>query len=237
LKQLSLPDTLDAGVKPDPDRKKPSLHARISFTFHSEGDREQHYCFRILGHTNAIAFQARMRAAMTASGIDTALKFRHLFILRRGDPPGGPKTKALVDQFLKAGGKFVEPADDELRAFVALRAMAQRDFPGFDVWLRTSKPLFGTPSPSRPGATRREAETGSIEQVPSNMTENELAKNRAEIVSDRDTGAQRNGNAPAAKVTVTRAAIEQPSAPRLIPIGRRFEHGTFGEAITLGADL
>jgi hypothetical protein len=45
---------------------------------------------------------------------------------------------------------------------------------------------------------------------------------------------QRNGNAPAAKVTVTRAAIEQPSAPRLIPIGRR---RTFGEAITLGADL
>jgi hypothetical protein len=168
LKQLSLPDTLDAGVTPDPDRKKPSLHARISFTFHSEVDREQHYCFRILGHINAIAFQARMRAAMTASGIDTALKFRHLFILRRGDPPGGPKTKALVDQFLKAGGKFVEPADDDLRTFVALRAMAQCDFPGFDVWLRTSKPLFGTsvfkaaglcpppflctPSPSRPGA-------------------------------------------------------------------------------------
>ena len=36
---------------------------------------------------------------------------------------------------------------------------------------------------------------------------------------------------------VVRAAIEQPSAPRLIPIGHRFEHGTFGEAITLGADL
>ena len=99
-----------------PDRKKPSLHGRLSFTFHKEGDREQHYCFRILGHTNAIAFQSRLKAAMTASGIDTALKFRHLFILRRADPPGGPKTKAkaLVDQFLKAGGKFT-------RARLALR--------------------------------------------------------------------------------------------------------------------
>jgi hypothetical protein len=84
IKQLALPDAIDAVVKPDPDRKKPSLHARISFTFHNEGDREQHYSLRLPGHTNAIAFQSRLKAAMTASGIDRALKFRHLFILRRG---------------------------------------------------------------------------------------------------------------------------------------------------------
>jgi hypothetical protein len=60
---------------------------------------------------------------MTASGIDTALKFRHLFILRRGAPPSGSKTSALFDQFLKAGGKLITPTDDDLRAFVALAAM------------------------------------------------------------------------------------------------------------------
>src|SRR5262249_12073413 len=101
LQHLDLPENIDGIVKPDPDRKKPSLHSRLTFTFHDKGDQEQHYCFRILGHSNAIAFQSRLKAAITASGIDSALSFRHLFILRRGSPPSGPKTKALVDQFLK----------------------------------------------------------------------------------------------------------------------------------------
>jgi hypothetical protein len=81
---------------------------------------------------------------MTASGIDQSLKFRHLFILRRGDPPGGAKTKALIEQFAKAGGKIIPPTDDDLRALVALRAMSERDLPGFDAWLRARKPLFQT---------------------------------------------------------------------------------------------
>ena len=69
---------------------------------------------------------------MTASGVDRALKFRHLFILRRGETPSGPKTTLLVDQFKKAGGEFIAPAEDDLRAFVALQAMAKRDIAGFD---------------------------------------------------------------------------------------------------------
>jgi hypothetical protein len=141
---FDLADDIDVVVQRDPDQKQPSLHGRLSFTFRGESDREQHYCFRSLGHTNAFAFQSRLRAAMTASGIDASLKFRHLFILRRGDPPGGSKTKALLDQFKKAGGKIITPTDDDLRTFVALRAMAERDLPGFETWLRIRKPLFQT---------------------------------------------------------------------------------------------
>jgi hypothetical protein len=96
-KHYDLPDDIDSEVQHDLDQKRPSLHGRLSFTFLSEDSREQHYCFRLLGHTNARAFQTRLKAAMTASGIDTALKFRHLFILRRGAPPSGPKTAALFE--------------------------------------------------------------------------------------------------------------------------------------------
>jgi hypothetical protein len=253
LRHFNLPDAIDAGVKPDPDRRKPSLHARLSFTFHDEGDREQHYCFRILGHTNAIAFQSRLKAAMTASGIDTALKFRHLFILRRGDPPGGPKTKALVDQFLKAGGKFIAPTDDDLRAFVVLRAMAQRDLPGLDAWLRSRKPLFQTslfktaglcpppflspPSePKQPGGGPRVPQP-VIEKSPAGKTKQEPADKRTETVIDRNSGAtdQKNGS-PEAKATVM-SAKETPGASRLVPIGRRFERGVLGEPVMLAADL
>jgi hypothetical protein len=143
-KHFNLPENIDVVVQRDPDQKRPSLHGRLSFTFRDQGDREQHYCFLGLGHTNAFAFQSRLKAAMTASGIDKALKFRHLFILRRGDTPGGAKTKALVDQFIKAGGKLIAPTDDDLRSLVSLRAMAEENQPGFEAWLRTRKPLFRT---------------------------------------------------------------------------------------------
>src|SRR5262249_49937422 len=66
-KHFDLPDNVDSVVQRDPDQRRPSLHGRLSFTFHSEGDREEHYCFRILGHRHAIVFQSRLKAAMTAS--------------------------------------------------------------------------------------------------------------------------------------------------------------------------
>jgi hypothetical protein len=143
-KHFDLPEDIDVIVQRDPDQKRPSLHGRLSFKFRGEGNREQHYCFLILNHTNAFAFQSRLKAAMTASGIDQSLKFRHLFVLRRGDPPGGSKTKAFIEQFIKAGGKIIPPTDDDLRTLVALRAMSERDLVGFDAWLRARKPLFRT---------------------------------------------------------------------------------------------
>src|SRR6266536_429209 len=216
LKQLNLPDTIDAIVKPDPDRKKPSLHARLSFIFHDKGDQEQQYCFRILGHTNAIAFQSRLKAAMTASGIDTALRFRHLFILRRGDPPGGPKTKALVDQFFKAGGKVIAPTDDDLRAFVALRAMFQRDLPGFDTWLRARKPLFDVQLFKAAGL----CPPPFLLSAPSPKPGEGPSAPKLEF-----------GQKTATHIT---EQIPAPAAPRLIPIGRRFDRD---DLVTLTADL
>ena len=81
---------------------------------------------------------------MTASGIDTALKFRHLFILRTAHLPTGKKTEALLDQFRKAGGKVIAPIEKDLRIFTALQALTKQDNPEFDSWLRSKKPLFAT---------------------------------------------------------------------------------------------
>ena len=143
-RQLELPDDIDVASQRDPDQQRPSLHGRLTFIFRSEADREQHFCFRIISHANAIAFQSRLRAAMTASGVDRALGFRHLFILRDGAPPSGAKTKQLFDKFEQAGGRLIVPTKDDLRAFIALCAMADRKPDGFDAWLRASKPLFET---------------------------------------------------------------------------------------------
>jgi hypothetical protein len=245
LNQFLLPDTIDCAVKGDLDRKKPSLHARISFTFHDDGDREQHYCFRILGHTNAIAFQSRLKAAMTASGVDTALKFRHLFIVRRGNPPRGPKTQALVDQFLRAGGKFIAPDDDDLITFVALRRMRQNEFPGFESWLRSRKPLCQTqlfkqaglcpppflppiqgqgdgPLPHRNGS---DLSASNLEQI----------DKQQKTASDGEEASARQDREPAA-VKGDAGSLDKIAA-RTIPIGRSYDHGTQGTAVALPADL
>jgi hypothetical protein len=246
LRHLDIPEAVDAVVKADPNKRKPVLHARISFTFHDEGDREQHYCFRLLGHTNAIAFQSRLKAAMTASGIDTALKFRHLFILRRGQAPGGPKTKALVDQFLKAGGKFISPTDEDLRAFVALRTLAGRDPPGFDAWLRARKPLFDTPLfkaaslcpppflPSSPSKSP-DASSGGIRAT----SIGKALPDKASPISaaNRPSGTKNDAAQAKEDAALPAEALHARTLSRAIPIGHRFERGTAGDPVLLAADL
>jgi hypothetical protein len=236
LRHLDLPNSIDAVVKRDPDRKKPLLHSRISFIFHDEGDREHQYCFRILGHTHATAFQSRLKAAMTACGIDTALKFRHLFILRRDAPPSGPKTKALVDQFLKLGGKFIAPLDEDLRIFVALAAMEARKLPDFDAWLRQQQPLFKTRLFQEAGLCPPPFLAPKPSAAPDEL---------APPPQDKPTAA---GAKPAPTQTPAGAQAEKPKAPpaaprkpaaseRVIPIGRRYERGALGDPVTLAADL
>jgi hypothetical protein len=229
-KHYDLPDDIDSVVQRDPDQKRPSLHGRLSFTFRNEGDREQHYCFRILGHTHATAFQSRLKAAMTASGIDTALRFRHLVVLRRGDPPSGPKTKALVDQFIKAGGKFAAPSDNDLRAFIALVAMEARNPPDFEAWLRHRRPLFetyffqeaGLCPPSFLSSLEKQPERRSNGGTPSRIEPSVSKPAKKDPVQ--------TAHAPSSE-------SQSAGSERLIPIGRRYEHGELGKPVTLNANL
>jgi hypothetical protein len=255
-KHLDLPDDIDVDVHRDVDQKRPSLHGRLSFIFRSDGDREHHYCFRILGHTNAIAFQSRLKAAMTASGIDTALRFRHLFILRRGVVPSGPKTSALVTQFKSAGGKIIAPVDEDLRAFIALRTMAESNSLDFDNWLRTRRPLFdtslfkaaglcpppflssqpgGSPRPSGPAlppgrGPRPSGPTSLGTALPEN--EGQSSDRKGAPVTDRTSGA-----VPRRDGTPARNLQEPANSSRQISMGRRFERGAVSNPVTLAAEL
>ncbi len=67
-------DDLDVASKGEPDQKIPPLHGRLIFIHREENDRERHVCYRALQHQNAIAFQARLKAALTASGISTRIQ-------------------------------------------------------------------------------------------------------------------------------------------------------------------
>lgn len=238
-RQLDLPDDIDAVSQKDPDQRRPSLHGRLTFIFRSEADRERHYCFRIVPHANAIAFQGRLRAAMTASGVDRALGFRHLFILRNDEAPGGPKTRQLVDVFKQSGGQFVSIAKDDLRVFMALSAMAQQNPAGFDAWLRERKPLFETSlfkvsglappdflPPLAPSRMPPSRPSQSISNHSSNTSPQGSVSIQGPTVGDGHTEASKPS-----------AVTHLPGNERSIPMGHRFDRGAVGANVSLAADL
>ncbi len=134
-------NVVDAEIDKDfPGGKSfPLLHTRLRLVFRSEGDREKHLCFRGLQQTNAKAFQTRLKAAMTTSGIDRRLTFRKLVIVRTFDTPGGEKTAALLHDFNEADGVLWNPTQADLKAVLALKRMNHK--PEFSEWLAVRRPL------------------------------------------------------------------------------------------------
>jgi hypothetical protein len=142
--EVLMPDSIDVEITKYSDERRPALHSRLTFTFHAEGDLERHYCFRVIGHSHALSVQARLRAAMTASGIDKKLPFRHLFIVRNAEFPSGKVTNELKIRFLADGGKCVAIAEDDLRTFLALRELSATKPDEVMAWLQSTKPLCKT---------------------------------------------------------------------------------------------
>ncbi len=119
------------------------LHARVRLVLSNEAEREIHHSFRFLQKAHHGAFQARLKAALTASGIDRNLSFRGLTILRVGDVPSGPATEKLLQELQERGGRLVAPTHEELATLWALAELLQAaDQPsGFEQWLAEERPV------------------------------------------------------------------------------------------------
>ncbi len=134
----------DADITFDDDdqteSKFPLLHAKLRFETTSGSTRDRHLGLRALLHPNARAFQNRLKAAMTQSGIDRNLSFRKLILVRFDSFPGGKVTGELLEKFKSSGGKWVEPSDEDIRRFAALLAV-EKTFPGdWTEWVMQAKP-------------------------------------------------------------------------------------------------
>ncbi len=147
LTENETPSDVDASVNLDIGGGKsyPFLHARARLVYRQRGELEDHLCIRAISRKNATAFQARLKAALTSSGIDKNLRFRRLLIVRNPQVPGGAKTKELCSRFTDAGGLFVKPEEDELKTLFALHQLAQTNPPGFNTWLRHCRPVSNLP--------------------------------------------------------------------------------------------
>ena len=132
-------------IKVDPtagsSKSKVGLHTRLRLIMSDENEREELFCFRALQHPNANSFQARLKAAITDSGVDTKLPFRRLVVLRNRPIPSGAQTKKLVELLDSKKGRILPIAEDELRIVLALKSLREKADPLFLLWLPERKPL------------------------------------------------------------------------------------------------
>lgn len=119
-----------------------ALHARLRIVDH-QSERERHYCFRVLNRSSAVAFQNRLRLAMTASGISANMSFRKLVILRNVELPPGEKAQSQVRAFTAAGGKLLSLSPGELACLLVLEQLCREKPEGLDEWLRRARPASG----------------------------------------------------------------------------------------------
>lgn len=215
-------------------RGYPALHARVRQIFTSEKDRERHLCLRALWKDNAIAFQARLTAAVTASGIDRQLEFRKLLLVRNAPVPGGAKTTALMAKARAAGAELIPASDDDLRALAALsslRAAHGSKRETFDAWLRSRrpasqlalmKPVADWLARSPQGATPSAGAPRTVPPTPGSPAPAASASPGPVAATDTVQPSR------AASLTPASVPVRTPAARPMIPVG----HQVIGERLT-----
>jgi hypothetical protein len=144
LLENPVPDTVFAKVDKDfmGTGSYDPLHARIRLVLTHQGERELHQSFRFLEKGHYRAFQARLKAALTASGIDHELKFRGLTILRSSPLPSGIATEKLVAELAARGGRIVAPTEPELAQLIALETLLRTgELERLGEWLAEERPV------------------------------------------------------------------------------------------------
>ncbi len=256
-KQIPPHDAYDVVSKADPAQKTPPLHGRLTFIDRRNNDSERFYCFRALQHSNAVALCSRLKAALTASGIGSKFEDRDLIIVRRGPEPTGKKTKELFDVFRAAGGVEIDPSDDDLRTFVALRemrdaALEESRFDAFERWLVERKPLCETAffkaaglCPPPVPAIAADAQSAPNEALPAMEVAPEALVVRDGLRPSHPEGIEVVAGEPKAAISAPKAveappppvaepaATPRPQSRTAIPVGHRVAGG---EAVDLPTD-
>jgi hypothetical protein len=134
----------DQTFHPDPPPGRVvALHARLRQTVDAATEDEQHWAFRAVATTNALAAQTRIKKACAAAGFNRDSPKRRLFLLRNTPWPSGAKTAALVADFEAAGGHTLPLPDDDLRTLTALRDLLHDNHSDLADWLRARRPAHG----------------------------------------------------------------------------------------------
>jgi hypothetical protein len=202
-----------------------NLDARLTLGDAAAPLRQRHIAFRIVQQSNAVAVQARLRAAINTAGIDRDLPFRQLVIIRRAPWPSGSRTAQLVQDFETRGGLRLAFEEDDLCRFSALRALLHERTPGLDDWLLRRQPLMDSPF------------FQALRLVGPAVSADPPTGPAAPSGNDGGTTGAPAPTEPRAVGSAARSSVGAPSAPgaaSVIPLGVRIGDG---RAIELRLDL
>ena len=146
--------------------RNPSFHARLRRIVDADTDDEVHWSFRAVLNAHPVAALNRLRAAVTASGLELSGERRRLFILRNASWSRGKKTQQVLAGFEAQGGTVVRLLEADLRVFRALQQLLEEPPKGLAAWLGTHRHASRTavlaplsPEPAIAVATPQAAET------------------------------------------------------------------------------
>lgn len=185
------------------------LHARVRLIFNDE--RERHHSFRFLQKADYRAFQARLKAALTASGIDERLSFRGLTIIRVGDAPSGKVSKELIADLNARGGRMVSPSEDDLRLLLAIHELfgSIREPNHFEQWLAEERPV-----------SKMASFAGAAQMLVRTATASEKPPAHTDPTPTPSTGAAKSP-APTTQPSPAHATLMVHANSTILPLGRR----------------
>lgn len=224
------------------------LHARIRLILTEDHEREVHFAFRFLEKDHHRAFQARLKAALTASGIDKDLRFRGLTIFRQAPVPSGPTSAKLVETLLAQGGTLLSPSNSELATVLAVQKLLEtaQDADPIDKWLELRRPVSKLPcfkpaiaalsrgltEPSPESALSR----GQAEAAP-RPPEKPVASAGSALRAPSPSELPKASEGTAAKAaSVAKISSAAPLEQTFLPIGYRHSPSGPGDAVGIPAD-
>ena len=157
----------DFSVDP-PLGRNPSLHARLRQTVDADTDDEVHWSFRAVLNHNPVAALRRLRAAVTASGLELSAERRRLFILRNTAWSRGRKTQQALEGLGGHGGTVAELLEADLRVFRAVERLRDERPQGLAAWLQAQRHASRTAllAPLSPESSGGEAEAAAAPPGP-----------------------------------------------------------------------
>ena len=207
-------------VDPLPGRNPP-LHARLRRIVDADTDDEVHWSFRAVLNDNAVAALHRLRAAVTASGIELSGERRRLFILRNAEWSPGRKTRQVLDGFEAHGGTVVNLLEADLKVFRALQQLLEEQPRGFAAWLAAHRPASGTTLLARlisePAGTTATTSSGAAAPSPAVAPSEAAASSPAAAPPQTVAPSDADASSPAAVASdataPSRTAAPSPAAP------------------------
>ena len=203
--------------------RNPSLHARLRQIVDPDTDDELHWSFRAVLNHNAVAALHRLRAAMTASGLELPGRRRRLFILRNASWSQGPKTRQALDGLRAHGGTVASLLEADLRVLRALQQILEEQPKGLAAWLRAHRHASETallaplrPEPAADAAPSGDAASPGDVPPPGGVARSGDVRPPGDAATPRDAATPGDAQPPAAPDVSDAAATARVAPPSTV---------------------